>query len=74
MAVVFGGQLLVDNPADTNTAMGKLLGSGSSDQRIRAVERAFDLPVDAGGAEEAISSVFLCWHPMRQPRGPGVPY
>lgn len=43
------GQLLVDNPADTNTAMGKLLGSGSSDQRIRAVERAFDLPVDARG-------------------------
>ncbi len=41
------GQLVVDNPADTNTAMGKLLGSGSSDQRIRAVERAFDLPVDA---------------------------
>ena len=29
--------------------MGKLLGSGSSDQRIRAVERAFDLPVDARG-------------------------
>ena len=43
------GQLLVDNPADTNTALGKLLGSGSSDQRIRAVERAFDLPVDARG-------------------------
>ena len=42
-------QLLIDNPADTNTAMGKLLGSGSSDQRIRAVERAFDLPVDARG-------------------------
>jgi len=43
------GQLVVDNPADTNTEMGKLLGSGSSDQRIRAVERAFDLPVDARG-------------------------
>ena len=43
------GQLVVDNPADTNTEMGKLLGSGSSDQRIRAVERTFDLPVDARG-------------------------
>tara|TARA_B100001057_G_scaffold252761_1_gene252998 strand:- start:566 stop:2338 length:1773 start_codon:yes stop_codon:yes gene_type:complete len=43
------GQLVVDNPADTNTEMGKLLGSGSSDQRIRSVERAFDLPVDARG-------------------------
>ena len=43
------GKLVVDNPADTNTEMGKLLGSGSSDQRIRAVERAFDLPVDARG-------------------------
>ena len=43
------GQLVVDNPADTNTELGKLLGSGSSDQRIRAVERAFDLPVDARG-------------------------
>ena len=43
------GQLIVDNPADTNTEMGRLLGSGSSDQRIRAVERAFDLPVDARG-------------------------
>ena len=26
-----------------------------------------------GGAEEPISSVFLCWHLMRQPRGPGAP-
>ena len=43
------GQLVVDNPADTNTEMGKLLGSGPSDQRIRAVERAFDLPVDSRG-------------------------
>ena len=43
------GQLVVDNPADTNTEMGKLLGSGRSDQRIRAVERAFDLPVDSRG-------------------------
>ena len=43
------GQLVADNPADTNAEMGKLLGSGSSDQRIRAVERAFDLPVDARG-------------------------
>jgi outer membrane PBP1 activator LpoA protein len=43
------GQLVVDKPADTNAEMGKLLGSGSSDQRIRAVESAFDLPVDARG-------------------------
>ncbi len=43
------GRLLIDDPAETNEAMGKLLGSGSSDQRIRSVERAFDLPVDARG-------------------------
>lgn len=43
------GALLVDDPADTNQAMGKLLGSGSSDNRIRAVESAFDLPLDARG-------------------------
>ena len=43
------GRLLVDDPAKTNEAMGKLLGSGSSDQRIRSIERAFDLPVDARG-------------------------
>ena len=43
------GRLLVDDPAETNEAMGKLLGSGSSDQRIRSIERAFDLPVDARG-------------------------
>ena len=43
------GALLVDDPADTNQAMGKLLGSGSSDNRIRAVESAFDLPIDARG-------------------------
>jgi len=43
------GTLLVDDPAETNAALGKLLGSGSSDQRIRAVENAFDLPVDARG-------------------------
>jgi len=29
--------------------MGALLGSGSSDDRIRAVETAFDIPVDARG-------------------------
>jgi outer membrane PBP1 activator LpoA protein len=43
------GTLLVDDPAETNAALGKLLGSGSSDQRIRAIENAFDLPVDARG-------------------------
>ena len=43
------GALLVDDPADTNQAMGKLLGSGSSDNRIRAIESAFDLPLDARG-------------------------
>ena len=43
------GALLVDDPADTNQAMGKLLGSGSSDNRIRAIESAFDLPIDARG-------------------------
>ena len=43
------GTLLVDDPADTNQAMGKLLGSGSSDDRIRAIESAFDLPLDARG-------------------------
>ena len=51
------GKLVVDNPADTNTEMGKLLGSGSSDQRIRTVERAFDLPVDARGR---VRSDFEC--------------
>ena len=40
---------MVDDPADTNQAMGKLLGSGSSDDRIRAIESAFDLPLDARG-------------------------
>ena len=29
--------------------MGKLLGSGSSDNRIQAIESAFDLPLDARG-------------------------
>ena len=43
------GTLMVDDPSATNEAMGKLLGSGSSDQRIRAIERAFDLPVDSRG-------------------------
>ena len=43
------GTLLVDDPANTNQAMGKLLGSGSSDNRIRAIESAFDLPLDARG-------------------------
>ena len=43
------GALLVDDPADTNRAMGNLLGSGSSDNRIQAIESAFDLPLDARG-------------------------
>ncbi len=43
------GQLVVDDPADTNAEMGKLLGSGPSDLRIRTVESAFDLPVDSRG-------------------------
>ena len=43
------GQLLVEDPAETNEAMGVLLGSGSSDNRIKTIERAFDLPVDARG-------------------------
>ncbi|MEC8112051.1 MAG: penicillin-binding protein activator [Pseudomonadota bacterium] len=43
------GALLVDDPADTNQAMGNLLGSGSSDNRIQAIESAFDLPLDARG-------------------------
>ena len=43
------GTLLVDDPSETNGALGKLLGSGSSDQRIRSIENAFDLPVDARG-------------------------
>ena len=43
------GTLLVDDPTETNAGLGKLLGSGSSDQRIRAIENAFDLPVDARG-------------------------
>ena len=43
------GALLVNDAADTNQAMGKLLGSGSSDDRIRAIESAFDLPLDARG-------------------------
>ena len=43
------GSLIVDDPNMANEPMGKLLGSGSSDQRIRDVERAFDLPVDSRG-------------------------
>ena len=43
------GKLVVEAPEATNDAMGKLLGSGSSDARIRSVEQAFDVPVDARG-------------------------
>ena len=65
------GTLLVDDPADTNQAMGKLLGSGSSDDRIRAIESAFDLPLDAAAEAAVISDVFLCWHPILMSREPG---
>lgn len=43
------GSLVIEQPSEANKAMGELLGSGSSDDRIRAVETAFDLPVDARG-------------------------
>lgn len=43
------GRLVVEHAAEANKAMGVLLGSGSSDDRIRSVETAFDLPVDARG-------------------------
>lgn len=43
------GKLVVEQQTDANKAMGELLGSGSSDQRIQSVERAFDIPVDGRG-------------------------
>ncbi len=43
------GKLVVQQASEANKAMGVLLGSGSSDDRIRAIETAFDLPVDARG-------------------------
>ena len=43
------GQLVIEDLSEANTSMGQLLGSGSSDQRITAIEKAFDLPVDARG-------------------------
>ena len=43
------GRLVVEQASEANEAMGALLGSGSSDARIRSVETAFDLPVDARG-------------------------
>ena len=43
------GQLVIQDLAEANTSMGQLLGSGSSDQRITAIEKAFDLPIDARG-------------------------
>ncbi len=43
------GKLVVQQASEANKAMGALLGSGSSDDRIRAIETAFDLPVDARG-------------------------
>ena len=62
------GALLVDDPADTNQAMGKLLGSGSSDNRIRAIESAFDLPLTLAAEAAAISGVFSCWRPIPMSR------
>ena len=41
--------LVIVQASDANKALGELLGSGSSDDRIRAIETAFDLPVDARG-------------------------
>jgi len=43
------GKVVVEQRTAANKAMGELLGSGSSDQRIQSVERAFDMPVDARG-------------------------
>lgn len=43
------GKLVVEQRTAANKAMGELLGSGSSDQRIQSVEQAFDIPVDARG-------------------------
>ena len=43
------GKLVVEQQTDANKAMGELLGSGSSDQRIQSVEQAFDIPVDGRG-------------------------
>ena len=43
------GKLIVEQQTAANKAMGELLGSGSSDQRIRSIEQAFDIPVDARG-------------------------
>ena len=43
------GKLIVEQQAAANKAMGALLGSGSSDQRIQSIEQAFDIPVDARG-------------------------
>jgi uncharacterized protein len=43
------GKLVVEQQTAANKAMGELLGSGSSDQRIQSIEQAFDIPVDARG-------------------------
>ena len=43
------GKLVVEQQTDANKAMGELLGSGSSDQRIKSIEQAFDIPVDGRG-------------------------
>ena len=43
------GKLVLEQQAAANKAMGELLGSGSSDQRIQSIEQAFDIPVDARG-------------------------
>jgi outer membrane PBP1 activator LpoA protein len=43
------GKLVLEQQTAANKAMGELLGSGSSDQRIQSIEQAFDIPVDARG-------------------------
>ena len=43
------GKLVIEQQTAANKAMGELLGSGSSDQRIQSIEQAFDIPVDARG-------------------------
>lgn len=43
------GQLIIEELSEANELLGQLLGSGSSDQRIGAIEKAFDLPVDSRG-------------------------
>ena len=54
------GKLVVEQQKDANKAMGELLGSGSSDQRIQSVEQAFDIPVDGrGGGRSDFECIFM---------------